>query len=157
MKAGSLCSRWVGTFARLGPRKKQVEARERNSEAGGLYSWGLLGAPPQSAAKLCDGIQGATAFLLHSDQGRQQGHQRAQEDTQKRAPSSEETVASVSPRRHNRHGNFGLNPPFSTFTPLFLLIPPVRGGWLRLETNRVSTTRQRTCEAIQNVLREISS
>lgn len=103
----------VCTFARLGPLRQQIKGSEGGSEAGGLYRWRLMGASPQLAAELSDALQGGTAPVLHPDQGHQEDHQGAEEDTQQRAPSSEDTAAGVTPHRHSSHDDSGLNAPSS--------------------------------------------
>lgn len=101
----------VGTFAGLGPLRQQIKASKRDSEAGGLNSCGLRGTSPQLAAELSDAPQGGAVLILYPNKGHQERHQGAEEDTQQRAPSSEDTAARVTPQRPSSHDDSGVNPP----------------------------------------------
>lgn len=103
----------VCTFAWFGPLRQQIKGSEGDSEAGGLHRWGLLVASPQLAAEMGYTLQGGAALVLHPDQRHQDGHQRADEDTKQRAPSSEDTAGGVTPLCHGSHDNLRLNPPSS--------------------------------------------
>lgn len=122
----------VCTFARLGPLRQQIKGSKRDSEAGGLHSRRRLKASPQLAAELSDALQGGAALVLHPHQGHQEGHQRAEDDTQQRAPSSEDTAAGVTPHRHSSHDVSRLNSPSSSDTVPHVYPPQLwepKGGW----------------------------
>lgn len=107
------CGLPVCTFARLGPLRQQIKGSEGDGEAGGLHRWGLMVASPQVAAELSHALQGGAALVLHPDQWHQDGHERADEDTKQRAPSSEDTAGGVTPLCNGSHDDLRLNPPSS--------------------------------------------
>ena len=133
-------NRLVCTFAGLGPQRQHIKRSEGHSEAGGLHSWRLLGASPQVAAELSEALQGGAALVLHPDSGQQDGHQGAEEDTQQRAPSSEEATAGVTPRRHSSHDDPRSNPPSSGDTVPHVYPPPARRAEERLTGGKTRST-----------------
>lgn len=122
---------YIYTYARLGPLRQQIKGSERDSEAGGLHSWRLPRPSPQQTSKLSYTLQASAALVLHSNQGQQEGHQRAEKDAQQRAPSSENTAAGVAPHRYSSHNGPELNPPYSGDTVPHMLAPQLgepKGG-----------------------------
>lgn len=76
-----------------------------------MNSCRLRGASPQLAAELSDAPPGGAVLVLYPNEGHQERHQRAEEDTQQRAPSSEDAAARVTPQRHSCHDDSGVSPP----------------------------------------------
>ncbi len=121
----------VRTFARLGPLRQYIKGSKGDSEARGLHSWRWRRASPQLAADLSDALQGGAALVPHPHQRHQEGHQRTEEDTQQRAPSSEDTAAGVTPHRQSSHDDSMLNPPSSSTAVPHVCAPQLkepRGG-----------------------------
>lgn len=102
------------TFARLGPLRQEVKGSKGKSEACRLHGWRLLRASPQVAPDLRDALQSGAVLVLHPNQGDQEGHERPEEDTQQRAPSSDDTSAGITPHRHSRHDDSRSNCPSSS-------------------------------------------